>query len=52
MSEKSEEYKGNSNSSVPVSDCSNTTPRYTVINCFGKERKAAIQNTIIPIPDE
>ena len=26
------------------------TPRYTVINCFGSERIAAIEKTMMPIP--
>lgn len=35
---------------VLVLDCSIITPRYTVINCFGNERIAARQNTMMPMP--
>lgn len=34
----------------PSALCSRITPRYTVMNCLGMERIAAIENTIIPIP--
>ena len=34
----------------PVLDCSKITPRYTVINCLGIERMAAMENTKIFIP--
>lgn len=35
---------------IPVSDCSRATPRYTVKNCFGRDRNAAIENVQMLIP--
>ena len=35
---------------VPVEDDSRITPRYTVINCLGMDKMAAIENVMMPIP--
>lgn len=35
---------------VVVVDESRITPKYTVINCFGRERIAAMEKTMMPIP--
>lgn len=34
----------------PFADCSSSTPRNTVMNCFGNDKIAAIENTMTPIP--
>jgi hypothetical protein len=38
------------NGSLPVDDISKMTPRYTVMNCLGMERMAAIEKVMIPMP--
>lgn len=35
---------------VGVVEESKITPKYTVINCFGRERMAAMEKTMTPIP--
>ena len=38
------------NGNLPVDDVSKMTPRYTVMNCLGMERMAAIEKVMIPMP--
>ena len=36
--------------SFPLFEFRMTTPRYTVMSCFGSERRAARLNTMMPMP--